>query len=42
MPDSTIYATFAHLDIRYGGVRAYLREAGMTAREPERIGERLL
>lgn len=38
----TIYTMFTHLDIKYGGVRAYLREAGMTARELERIGDRLL
>lgn len=40
-PPETIYAMFAHLDDKYGGVRAYLRHAGMTEQELERIRERL-
>ncbi|MEV6287366.1 HAD-IA family hydrolase [Kribbella sp. NPDC051770] len=39
---STILATLEHVDSRYGGVRAYLAQCGLTAREIHRLGLRLL
>lgn len=40
-PPKTIYAMFEHLETKYGSVREYLRYAGMTDEEMERIAERL-